>query len=186
MSELADVSDPHGAGRGDRRRARRLVDEAYAAGRISAVDRGLRVEQVEAAATRGDLAMVVRDLTRPDQPPATASAGPAPDVPVPSVPVPPVPEPAAPPAAAPSTDETTAASAWPPPGYSGREVTPGDVRPGPNRRAIGCIIAAVAAFFLLPVVIGIIALVVGLALSGTSGSSSGGDDLPVPAVTTPF
>ena len=60
---MTDISDPSGAGRGDRRQARRSVDEAYAAGRISAVDRSLRMEQIDAASTRGDLAMVVRDLT---------------------------------------------------------------------------------------------------------------------------
>lgn len=146
MSDLVDVSDPHGAGRGDRRRALRVVDEAYAAGRISAIDRGLRVEQVEAATTRGDLAMVVRDLVRPETPPLT---------------------PALEPPASPRQDGAAAPS-WPPPGYAGREVGAGDVTSGPSRRTVGCIVAVVAVFFLLPMIIGMIALVVGLALGTTS------------------
>lgn len=145
MSDLVDVSDPHGAGRGDRRRALRLVDEAYAAGRISAVDRGLRVEQVEAASTRGDLAMVVRDLVRPETPPQAVD-----------------------PSAAAQPGSDSAAAAWPPPGYAGREVGPADVTSGPSRRTVGCIVAVVAVFFLLPMIIGMIALVVGLALGTTS------------------
>ena len=186
MSDLTDLSDPHGAGRGDRRRARRLVDEADAAGRISAVDRGLRIEQVEAAATRGDLAMVVRDLVGPGEPAGSTEAPPAPSsVPAPTPTPAPAPGPTGAPAA-PDVDGDVKAPAWPPPGYQGREVGPSDVRSGPSRRTIGCIIGAVAVFLLLPIILGIVALVVGLALSGTSGSSSGGTGTPAPAVTSPF
>jgi hypothetical protein len=157
----------------------RLVDEAYAAGRISAVDRGLRVEQVEAAATRGDLAMVVRDLLRADDA-TTASVTPDARDGAPPEPVEPV---GAAPGAPDGTSEAPDVPAWPPPGYQGREVTPADVRSGPSRRAIGCIIAAVVAFFLLPIVFGMVALVFGLAVSD---SSSGGDEVPDPAITSPF
>lgn len=60
---MSDISDPGGAGRGDRRRARKTVDGAYAEGRITSADRALRMQQIEAASTKGDLAMVVRDLS---------------------------------------------------------------------------------------------------------------------------
>lgn len=51
----------------------RVVDAAFADGRISATDRAFRVSQVEAASSRGDLAMVTRDLV--GSAPAPAARG---------------------------------------------------------------------------------------------------------------
>lgn len=79
---MTDLSDPRGAGRRDRRAALRTIDDAYASRRISSVDRALRVEQVAAASTVGDLAMITRDLAAP----APAPAPPAPAAPVPTPP----------------------------------------------------------------------------------------------------
>ncbi|WP_374999396.1 DUF1707 domain-containing protein [Aeromicrobium sp. CTD01-1L150] len=56
------ISNPASAGRGDRRRAIREVNNAFTQGRITALDRESRVAQVKAARTRGDVAMVTRDL----------------------------------------------------------------------------------------------------------------------------
>lgn len=56
------ISNPASAGRGVRRRAVRAVDNAFAQGLITALDRESRVAQVKAARTRGDVAMVTRDL----------------------------------------------------------------------------------------------------------------------------
>ena len=61
---MSDISDPGRAGRRDRKRARKLIDAAYAAGQLTAADRALRTERVESAHTKGDLAVLVRDLNR--------------------------------------------------------------------------------------------------------------------------
>jgi hypothetical protein len=61
------ISDPGRASRGDRRRAQKLVDTAFAEGRLTAADRSLRTERIQAAQTRGDLAMIIRDLVAPVQ-----------------------------------------------------------------------------------------------------------------------
>jgi len=61
---VSDISDPGRAGRGDRKRARKLIDAAYAAGRLTAADRAFRTERVDSAHTKGDLAVLVRDLNR--------------------------------------------------------------------------------------------------------------------------
>lgn len=84
---MSDISDPGRAGRGDRKRARKLIDAAYAAGRISAADRAHRTQRVESAYTKGDLAVIVRDLDRAGGTSAAAAAGavttptPTPDAP---------------------------------------------------------------------------------------------------------
>lgn len=59
---MGDINDSSPAGRADRARAREVVGAALASGRISGPDVELRLVQIDAAATRGDLAMVVRDL----------------------------------------------------------------------------------------------------------------------------
>ncbi len=59
---MYDISDPTRVGRTDRRRARKLIDGAYAAGRLTATDRAFRAERLAAAYTKGDLAVLVRDL----------------------------------------------------------------------------------------------------------------------------
>jgi len=73
---VSDISDPGRAGRRDRKRARKLIDAAYAAGQLTAADRALRTERVESAHTKGDLAVLVRDLNRAAgaAPAATAAA----------------------------------------------------------------------------------------------------------------
>ncbi len=59
---MSDISDPGRAGRGDRKRAQKLIDAAYAAGRLTAANRAFRTERVGSAHTKGDLAILVRDL----------------------------------------------------------------------------------------------------------------------------
>ncbi len=61
---MSDISDPGRAGRGDRKRAQKLIDAAYAAGQLTAADRAFRTERVDSAHTKGDLAVLVRDLVR--------------------------------------------------------------------------------------------------------------------------
>lgn len=175
---MSDISDPGGAGRGDRRTARRAVDAAYAAGRISAVDRSLRMEQIDAASTRGDLAMVVRDLTdRPADPPPSRPS--MPSDPVQPSPQPPsaAEQPVAPAGTSPfpeplgSGSGEAAGRAWPPPGFGG---TPdaGQRTAGTNRRTVGCIVAVVAFFFLAPCLLGAGGLVLSLFLGGDEVDSS--------------
>jgi hypothetical protein len=59
---VSDISDPGRASRGDRKRAQKLIDAAYAAGRLTAANRAFRTERVGSAHTKGDLAVLVRDL----------------------------------------------------------------------------------------------------------------------------
>jgi hypothetical protein len=59
---VSSLSDPSRASRRDRRRAQKVIDAAYAAGRLTAADRALRTQRVEAAHTVGDLVMITRDL----------------------------------------------------------------------------------------------------------------------------
>ena len=59
------ISDPGRPSRRDRRRAQKLVDTAVAEHRLTAADRALRTQRIEAAHTRGDLAMITRDLVAP-------------------------------------------------------------------------------------------------------------------------
>ncbi len=61
-SGVSDISDPDRAGRRDRKHAQKLIDAAYAAGRLTSADRASRTQRVESAHTKGDLAMIVRDL----------------------------------------------------------------------------------------------------------------------------
>jgi hypothetical protein len=70
---VSDISDPGRAGRGDRKRAQKLIDAAYAAGQLTAADRAFRTERVDSAHTKGDLAVLVRDLVRAGG--AAAAAG---------------------------------------------------------------------------------------------------------------
>lgn len=64
---MSSLSDPARAKRGDRRAIQKLIDAAYADGRLSAAERALRTQRVEAAQTKGDLAMIARDITGPAQ-----------------------------------------------------------------------------------------------------------------------
>lgn len=59
---MSDISDPGRASRGDRKRAQKLIDAAYAAGQLTAANRAFRTERVDSAHTKGDLAILVRDL----------------------------------------------------------------------------------------------------------------------------
>jgi len=59
---VSDISDPGRASRGDRKRAQKLIDAAYAAGQLTAANRAFRAERVGSAHTKGDLAILVRDL----------------------------------------------------------------------------------------------------------------------------
>lgn len=73
---MSGISDPGKAGRGDKRRAQKLIDAAYAAGTLTAADRALRIDRVSSAHTKGDLAILVRDLNRAaGSAPAAAAAG---------------------------------------------------------------------------------------------------------------
>ena len=70
---VSDISDPGRAGRRDRKRAQKLIDAAFAAGRLTAADRALRTQRVDSAHTKGDLAVLVRDLKRAPAAPAAAA-----------------------------------------------------------------------------------------------------------------
>ena len=61
------ISDPGRPRRRDRRRAQKLVDTAFAERRLTAADRALRTQRIQAAHTRGDLATITRDLVAPVQ-----------------------------------------------------------------------------------------------------------------------
>jgi len=61
------ISDPGRPSRRDRRRAQKLIDTAFAEGRLTAADRALRTQRIEAAHTRGDLTMITRDIVAPVQ-----------------------------------------------------------------------------------------------------------------------
>jgi hypothetical protein len=61
------ISDPGRPRRRDRRRAQKLVDTAFAEDRLTAADRALRTQRIQAAHTRGDLATITRDLVAPAQ-----------------------------------------------------------------------------------------------------------------------
>jgi hypothetical protein len=71
------ISDPARPSRRDRRRAQKLVDTAFAERRLTAADRVLRTQRVEAAHTRGDLAMITRDLMAPTAVPLGKAIDPA-------------------------------------------------------------------------------------------------------------
>lgn len=62
---MTAISDPSRPSRRDRRRAQKLVDTAFAEGRLTAADRTLRTQRIEAAHTRGDLTMIARDIVAP-------------------------------------------------------------------------------------------------------------------------
>ncbi|MFL6091167.1 MAG: DUF1707 domain-containing protein [Aeromicrobium sp.] len=68
---MSTISDPGRPSRRDRRRAQRLIDTAFAEQRLTAAERALRTQRIAAAHTRGDLAMITRDLMAP----TTASLG---------------------------------------------------------------------------------------------------------------
>jgi hypothetical protein len=59
---VSDISDPGRASRGDRKRAQKLIDAAYAAGQLTAANRAFRTERVGSAHSKGDLAILLRDL----------------------------------------------------------------------------------------------------------------------------
>jgi hypothetical protein len=79
---VSSLSDPGRPSRGDRRKVQKLIDAAYAGGQLSAAERSLRTQRVDAAHTRGDLAMIARDLgdpttsdARPEVAPTEVSLG---------------------------------------------------------------------------------------------------------------
>lgn len=73
---VTSLSDPSRAGRRDRRKAQKSVDAAYAGGQLSAADRALRTQRIEAAQTKGELAMITRDLAAPPPPQPAGEAAP--------------------------------------------------------------------------------------------------------------
>jgi hypothetical protein len=75
---VSSISDPGRPSRGDRRKVQKLIDTAYANGQVSAAERALRTQRIDAAHTRGDLAMIARDLGGPTGP--APAADPAPPV----------------------------------------------------------------------------------------------------------
>jgi hypothetical protein len=85
---VSDISDPGRAGRGDRKRAQKLIDAAYAAGTLTAADRAFRTERVDSAHTKGDLAVLVRDLARTGGAVSGSAAGVAAQTPTPAPPQP--------------------------------------------------------------------------------------------------
>src|SRR5690349_18683265 len=94
---MTSLSDPSRASRRDRRKAQKAIDAGYAAGRLTAADRTLRAQRIEAAQTRGDLAMITRDVVSAATPAAAADvplAAQPPSVPQPSEPAPPPASPA--------------------------------------------------------------------------------------------
>jgi hypothetical protein len=62
---VTSISDPGRPSRRDRRRAQKLIDTAFAERRLTAADRSLRTQRIQAAHTRGDLSMITRDLVAP-------------------------------------------------------------------------------------------------------------------------
>lgn len=62
---MDSISDPGRPSRRDRRRAQKLVDTAFAEQRLTAADRALRTQRIDAAHTKGDLVMITRDLVAP-------------------------------------------------------------------------------------------------------------------------
>lgn len=68
---MQSISDPGRPSRRDRRRAQKIVDTAFAEHRLTAADHTLRTQRIAAAHTRGDLAMITRDVLAP----TTASLG---------------------------------------------------------------------------------------------------------------
>ncbi len=171
-----------------------MVDEAYAEGRITAADRTLRLEQIDAASTKGDLAMVLRDLesrpsttTSPDlaappfgMPPPIADLDPvAPrDLQAPSTPSSPPPA-AAPPAGTTPPASTGGGPTWAPPSYGG-SVSGGASGPRAGggwttERKIGCGVVAVIAIFLVPLIVAVVVFV-GVAGSVDDGFDSGSAD----------
>lgn len=74
---VSSLSDPSRPSRGDRRTVQKLIDAAYASGQLSAAERSLRTQRVDAAHTRGDLAMIARDLSGASAPETPAAEAPA-------------------------------------------------------------------------------------------------------------
>ena len=72
---MTSLSDPSRASRRDRRKAQAAIDAGYAAGRLTAADRTLRTQRIEAAQTRGDLAMITRDVLSPATPVVVTDTG---------------------------------------------------------------------------------------------------------------
>lgn len=139
---MSDISDPSGAGRSDRKRARAIIDAAYAGGRITAADRALRIERVDAAATKGDLAGLTSGLEAPVAPPQQPSPQ----------------HPPAPPQQPPWTQQPT--SGQPAPGPQPMSTTsfrgPQALSGVKNvRRGIGCLVAIVALSVVLPCIGGV-------------------------------
>jgi len=64
---VSAISDPGRPSRRDRRRAQKLIDTAFAERRLTAADRALRTQRIQAAHTRGDLTTITRDLLAPVQ-----------------------------------------------------------------------------------------------------------------------
>jgi hypothetical protein len=168
------LSDPSRASRCDRRKAQMAIDAGYAAGRLTAADRTLRMQRIEAAQTRGDLAMITRDLGGP----AAAATPPEPEpqgqLPQPS-------QPSAPPTLGSAIDPTLLESMRVKPTH--RSTASGapsarTVSIAPNARKILMVIALVVAGM-----VGLCALgIVGVVVSAINGATDGPR---TPATSTP-
>ncbi len=164
-----------------------MVDEAYAEGRITAADRALRLEQIDAASTKGDLAMVLRDLeSRPPTPTSPDLGAPPFGMPPPVADLDPVaprdlPTPSAPSLPPPSAGLPASAGQGPsraPPSYggSGSGAAAGPQPSGwTTERKIGCGVIAVIAVFLVPLIVAVVVFV-GVAGSIDDGFDSGSSD----------
>lgn len=173
---MSDTSDPSGAGRGDRKRARALIDAAYAGGRITAADRALRIERVDAAATKGDLAGLTAGLEAPATPPQQPYHPQAPQ------------QPPAPSQQPPWTQQPS--SGQPVPGPQPMQTT--SFR-GPQalsgvkyvRRGIGCLVAIVTLSVVLPCIGGVLGIFASI-FTGDFEFSTDSNDLDTTSGWTGF
>jgi len=174
---VSDISDPDRAGRGDRKKAKKLIDAAYAAGRLTAANRTLRMDRVDSAQTKGDLAILVRDLSEP-----AAAAGAA---------VPPVTTTASP--TAPSQGTASLGSAIPPDQLSAMAKRGGSVptidlsgamgsaMTGDSVKRVRRIVLIVLVGFLLLCGLGIAGVVTAV-FSGINNIGDSGGEAPAPSV----
>ncbi|WP_235503350.1 DUF1707 SHOCT-like domain-containing protein [Aeromicrobium sp. Root495] len=168
------MSDPAGAGRGDKKRAKALIDAAYASGRITAADRALRFDRVDAAATRGDLAGLTAGLEAPVTPPSQVAQQPyQPPQPSPHPSWPQQPAAGAPgPVSAPRTSGAQTPG-MPTTSWQGPQGRPGIKAP---RGRLGCVLGVIGIAVLLPCFAGVFGIVTSV-FTGVVGFSSGSGDL---------
>ena len=177
---MSDISDPGRVTRGDRKRAQKLIDAAYAAGKLTAADRALRTQRVESAHTKGDLAVLLRDLNRMDD--TAAAAGAAATTAAPTM---------APTAPTPTTAAPSLGSAIPPEqlasmseGSSARVINVGEslkVMTGDTARRMRRIFLSVLIGFILLCGLGVFGIV-GSVVKGVGDAVNPGDSTPTSSV----